>query len=70
MYARMLERLSVGVPVMTSPGNHEMEYQADGYAFAAYTSRCGRAGARRALAWLRLQLCPGKARAARLVTLA
>ena len=40
MYARMLQPLSAGTPVMTSTGNHELEFQPDGTVFAAYTSRC------------------------------
>jgi hypothetical protein len=39
MYGRMLQRLSQSVPVMTSTGNHEVEFQSDGTVFAAYNSR-------------------------------
>jgi hypothetical protein len=39
MYGRMLEQLSKGVPVMSSTGNHEVEFQSDGTVFAAYNSR-------------------------------
>jgi hypothetical protein len=39
MYARMLQPLAAHVPIMTSTGNHEVEFQPDGTVFAAYTSR-------------------------------
>ena len=43
MYGRMLQHLSSGTPVMTSTGNHELEFQPDGTVFAAYNTRCVRA---------------------------
>ena len=52
-FGRMLQNLSASVPVMTSTGNHELEFQPDGTVFAAYNARCVRgagAGSARARA--------------------
>lgn len=37
----MLQKMASQIPMMTSSGNHELELQADGTVFAAYTTRCG-----------------------------
>eukprot|EP00882_Tetradesmus_deserticola_P008964 GHRQ01009456.1.p1 GENE.GHRQ01009456.1~~GHRQ01009456.1.p1 ORF type:complete len:377 (+),score=58.27 GHRQ01009456.1:1339-2469(+) len=37
--ARMLEKLASHVPVMTLPGNHELEFQPDSTVFASYNTR-------------------------------
>jgi hypothetical protein len=39
MYGRMLQNLTTRVPMMTSTGNHDMEFQPDGTVFAAYNTR-------------------------------
>ncbi|KAI8468926.1 MAG: Metallo-dependent phosphatase-like protein [Monoraphidium minutum] len=39
MYGRMLQGLASHIPVLPTPGNHDMEFQPDGTVFAAYTSR-------------------------------
>lgn len=38
-FGRMMEELATHVPVMTSTGNHEIEFQSDGTVFAAYNTR-------------------------------
>ncbi|KAI8465064.1 MAG: Metallo-dependent phosphatase-like protein [Monoraphidium minutum] len=39
MFGRLMQGLAAHVPVMTSTGNHEIEFQNDGTVFAAYNTR-------------------------------
>jgi hypothetical protein len=39
MLGRMLQNVTKNVPMMSTPGNHDVEPQPDGTVFAAYNSR-------------------------------